>query len=441
MHKCYEDKKMILKNCKYIITQDKDRLILENQDIEIINGKITKISKNINSKDTDVHDFSNKVVMPGMINTHAHLPMTLFRGYSDDLGLHDWLKKMLAMEAKLTKEHVYWGTKLGLLEGIQFGTTTFADFYYFPYKRAEAMIETGVNGFLDSAVHDMPGFFKTPQHAIDHSEKFIKDMLKEKKVTPIATAHSIYLCSKDTLQQMNNIAKKYGVLKRIHVSETEKEFKKCLKDYKATPVEFLNNLNWVDEKTMLVHANWVTNHELRIIRNAKAKINHNPISNMKLAYGKAMPLRRMIDMGITVSLATDGPTSNNNLDLFDDMKVSALMHKFEMNDPIGIMDQEIFDMANIKGAEALMIENETGSLEIGKNADIIAMDLNEAVFTPLNSHNNIISHLIYAASGSNVTDTIVKGKFLYKDKKFLTLDKNKIIKNVQRLMGGIETQQ
>jgi len=429
---------MLLKNCRYIITQDKKRTILENKDIEIINGKIAKIATNIKSDDKDIHDFSNKVVMPGMINTHAHLPMTLFRGYSDDLGLHDWLKKMLALEAKLTKEHVYWGTKLGLLEGIQFGTTTFADFYYFPYERAKAMKESGIRGFLDSTVHDMPGFFASPQDAVDYSEKFIKDMLKEGDVTPIATAHSIYLCSKDTLEKMNIIAKKYSVIKRIHISETEKEVRKSLEQYKATPVEFLDNLGWVDSKTMLVHANWVTNQELRIIKKADAKINHNPISNMKLAYGRAMPLRKMLDMGITVSLATDGPTSNNNLDLFDDMKTSALMHKFEMNDPIAIKDQEIFDMANIEGAKALLIEDKVGSIELGKEADLTAMDLNEAVFTPLNKNVKLISHLIYAASGGNVTDTIVKGKFLYKDKKFTTLDKDEIIKNVQRLMRNLK---
>ena len=425
---------MILKNCKYIITQDKDRKILQDTDILVKDGKIVKIAKNIEQNNEEIHDFSSKLIMPGMINTHAHLPMTLFRGYSDDLGLHDWLQKMLAMEAKLTKEHVYWGTKLGLLEGIQFGTTTFADFYYFPYERAQAMKESGVNGFLDSTVHDMPGFFKTPTDAVNFSEKFIKDMLEEKYVTPIASAHSIYLCGKETIKRMKEISDKYNVLRRIHVSETEREVKKSLDQYKATPIECLDELGWIDEKTMLVHANWITNQELRIVKKNNAKINHNPISNMKLAYGRAMPLRKMLDMDIIVSLATDGPTSNNNLDLFDDMKTSALMHKFEMNNPIGVKDQEIYDMANIQGAKALMVEDEIGSVEVGKNADFTAMGLNEAVFTPLNKHNNIISHIIYAASGSNVTDTIVKGKFLYKNKEFMTLNKDEIIKNVQRLM-------
>ena len=424
--------KTILKKCRYVVTQNDNRDILENKDILIENGLIKEIATDINSAGKEC-DFSNKVVLPGMINTHAHLPMTLFRGYSDDLDLFNWLQKMLKMEAKLTAKQVYYGTMLGLLESIQFGTTTVADFYYFPYERKKAMAEVGINGFLDSTVHDKPGFFDSPKDAIEYSERFINDMLKEKVITPIATAHSIYLCSKNTLESVLKMSKKYDVITRIHVSETEKEVNNCLKENKATPIEFLEKIGWLHDKTMLVHANWVTNQELRIMKRRDVKVNHNPVSNMKLAYGRIMPLRKMIDMDITVSLATDGPTSNNNLDMFEDMKVSALMHKFSLNDPVGIKDQEIFDMANREGAKTLHILDKTGTIEIGKQADICAMELDETVFVPLNKHNNIISHLIYSVSGWSVSDTIVKGKFLYKNKQFTKINKMEIIDKVRRL--------
>ncbi|NTV24440.1 MAG: amidohydrolase [Nanoarchaeota archaeon] len=425
---------MILKNCRFILTQDPKRRVLENCDIRIEDDKIAEIAPNIKERDDKV-DFSKKVVMPGMINTHVHLPMTLFRGYSDNLGLHDWLKKMMAEEAKLTAEQVYWGTMLGCLESLQFGTTTAADFYYYPYERAKAVEKMGLNAFLDSTVLDKPFFFKDAQEAINHSEKFIKDMQEYKKITPVATCHSIYLCGTDTLEKIRDISNKYNVIRRIHVSETERELKASLKNNKATPIEYLNKLDWLDDKTMLVHCNWATNMELRMIRDKGCKINHNPVSNMKLAYGKAMPLKKMLEMGITVSLATDGPTSNNNLDLFDDMKVSALMHKFELNDPMGIPDQDIFDMGNIQGAKALKITDKTGSIEPGKWADLIAMDVNKPHFTPLNKNNSILSHIIYCSSGQDVSETMVRGKFLVREGKFTNCNPEEIMSKVQELMG------
>lgn len=423
---------MILKHCAYIVTQNREREILKDTDLEISGTKIARIGKNLHGEDEV--DFSGKILLPGMINTHTHLPMTLLRGYYDNLTLHDWLAKVMAHEAKFTADHVHYGTLLGCLECIKYGTTCVADFYYFPYERAKALEESGLYGFLDSAVHDKPLFYKNVDESIQAAEKFIATYKSNPTVVPIATVHSIYLSSRETLEKVKALSDKYGVMRRIHISETEKEFQHSLSKFKNTPIEFLEKIGWLDEKTLLVHANWITNKEITLVAKRKSKICHNPISNMKLAYGRVMPLKKLLEKGITVGLATDGATSNNNLDLFGDLKVCALSDKFFTNNPFSIPDQKIFDLVNVDGAKVLGIEELTGSLEAGKQADIITIGTDEPQMIPLNKHNSLISHLLYCVSGSDVCDTIVRGRFLMRDKKYMTLDKEKIISRVQRLM-------
>ncbi|MBD3204394.1 amidohydrolase family protein [Candidatus Woesearchaeota archaeon] len=425
---------MLLKNCAFILTQNKKREILRDNDVLIEQDKIVKIGKGFSKKNRQVIDCSNKIVLPGMINSHIHLPMTMFRGYLDSLPLRKWLSKVIELEKKLTKEKIYYGTLLGCLECIRFGTTTIADFYYFPFERAKAIEKSGLNGFLDSTVMDKPLFFNNADDAIKNAEKFIKKYINHKYIKPIATAHSIYLCSNETLKKINNLSEKYDILKRIHISETEKEFRETLSKYKNTPVEYLDSIGWLNEKTILVHANWITNIEIRKIAGKKCKICHNPTSNLKLAYGKVMPLDKLIGNNVTVSVATDGPTSNNNLDIFEELKLAALLNKFTSK--VKISDQKIFDMANLSGARTLGIESITGSIEPGKRADIITINLDKPHLYPINKNNSIISHIIYCANGNDVSETIVRGNLLMNNKKILDPDERRIINKVQKLTGG-----
>ncbi|MBU0758056.1 MAG: amidohydrolase [Nanoarchaeota archaeon] len=429
-----DNKSILLKNCRFIVTQDRDRKILEKTDILISDGKIKKIAKAIPEKSDKVIDCSYKMVMPGMINTHTHLPMTLFRGYMDALPFNDWLPMIMKMERDLTPEQVYFATLVGALECIRFGTTAVADFYYFPYERAKAIKEAGILGFLDSSVMDKPLFFKDADEAIDFSEKFIKDFIDDEDIRPVATAHSIYLSSRETLVKIRDIAHKYNILKRIHVSESEKEFRESLSKNKNTPIDYLDSLRWLDEKTILVHANWITNIEIRRLAEYGCKVCHNPTSNMKLAYGKVMPLDRMLEKNVTVSLATDGPTSNNNLDIFEELKVASLLNKFiEIKD---ISDQQIFDMSNINGAKTLGIEDKTGSIEQGKQADIVTIELTKPHHYPINKHNSLISHIIYCLNGNDVCDTIARGRILMENQEIKHLDEKMIIRKFQNLTGG-----
>jgi len=432
---------MILKNCRKIILQDAKRRILDNKSI-VIDDETGTIQKICSSRQlpkerreaSEIIDCSDKLVMPGMINTHTHLPMSLFRGYCDNLTLHDWLEKMHVEERKLTKKHIYWGTKLGLLEAIQNGTTTVADFYHMPYERIKAFKEAGVKGFLDSSVMEEPFFHDTVSQALADAEKFIAEFKNDPMLRPVATVHSIYLCSKETVEKVRDIAQKHEVLSRIHISETETEFRYSLKHYKKTPIEFLDSINFLTPKTLAVHCNWATNKEITILAKRGASVCHNPASNMKLAYGKAMPLKKMLAAGVNVALATDGATSNNTLDLFAEMKACSLIQKFTSNDSSIVHDRTIFDLTNINAAKALHIERETGTIEPGKDADLIAIPMDKPQLYPLTRHNSLISHLVYCINGSDVSDVFVKGKHIMRDSEFLTLDKEKITDTVQHLM-------
>ncbi len=429
---------MLLKDCAYVLTQDEKRTILRDVDILIEGSRIAKIGKGL--EDDDVVDCSKKLVLPGMINTHTHLPMALFRGYLDNLPLREWLPQIMGREKKLTEEEVYYGSLLGALECIRFGTTTVADFYHLSFARARALKESGINAFVDSPVMEKPLFARDADEAIAIQEKVIQTFINDEAITPISTAHSIYLCSRETLIKVRDIARKYDILKRVHISETEQEFRETLAHHKNTPIDYLDELGWLDEKTLLVHANWVTNKEIKKIASKGCKVCHNPTSNMKLAYGKAMPLKRMVDSGVCVSVATDGPTSNNNLDMFEELKLASLSDKFTSEkkaDKLDIIsDPEIFDMANIQGAKTLALEKKTGRIMEGMQADLITVQLDKPHFYPINQNNSLISHVIYVMNGSDVTDTIVRGKMLMKDKEILHLDERKIINKVQELTGG-----
>jgi 5-methylthioadenosine/S-adenosylhomocysteine deaminase len=304
--------------------------------------------------------------MPGLINTHTHLGMTVLRGYLDDMELHTWLRKSWSIESKLTKEDVYLSSLLGCVEMIKNGITIFNDMYYFGDSTLRAIDESGMRGMFSQAVLDTPIMeFKT----VDESFAILKNlrkMWKDNNRTLLSIGpHAIYTCSKETLLRTKEFAEKHNLLIHTHLSETKKEVEDCKKKTGKTPVKYLDSINFFSQNVIAAHCCWLTEKEILTLREHKVKVSHCPISNLKMTSGIA-PLLEMIRNSLCVSLGTDSAASNNSLDLFQEMKFVALLHKFNVNNPTVIPAQTALDLATINGAKTLGLENQIGSIEVGK---------------------------------------------------------------------------
>ena len=382
----------------------------KRRDILIEGNKIEKIGKNLNLRaDEKIDGKEQKAVLPGLINCHCHSAMTLFRGYADDLPLKEWLeKKIWPLEARLTKEDVYWGTKLACLEMIKTGTTCFNDMYWSEEASVEAAEEMGIRAKIGLVVLDF-----LPMGKRENIEKYWKAFKKRKfkTVTFSIAPHSIYTVSKESLIWAKNFAKKNNLLLHIHLSETEKEVKDCQKKYKLRPVEYLNKIGFLNQDCILAHSIWLSEKEIKILTQRRCNVVYNPCSNMKLASG-IFPYRKIRKAGINICLGTDGPASNNNLDLFEEMKFGTLLQKVKEKDPTVASASEIFEIATKNGAKALKIN--AGEIRVGKLADLILIDLNQVCLIP---GHNLISDIVYSCSGTCVSDVIVNGKILMRDRK------------------------
>jgi 5-methylthioadenosine/S-adenosylhomocysteine deaminase len=408
-----------------ILTQNAKRKQIFG-DIYIEDGKIIEISSKPISTEADYKiNGSKKLVLPGLINTHTHIPMTLLRGYGDDMVLSEWLEdRIWPVEAKLDSSSVEIGTKLGLLEMIASGTTTFLDMYFFEDTIGKACQKAGVRAFLGFAFID----YGTPEYKSDvlfsECEKFVKRWKGKDLVEPVITPHGVYTVGPENLEKISETVKKHNILVHTHCSETRDEVYEVEKKYGCRPVEQLKKYGLLTKKMILAHCGWITKGEITDIKNAKSRVSHCPVSNMKIATGGFAPVPEMLEAGIPVSLGTDGAASNNTLDMFETMKFCALLHKQHRWDPKILPAQTVFDFATINGAKTLDMENVIGSIEVGKKADIILLDFNKPRLTPCH---DFVSHLVYAANGSDVFATIVNGKPLMIDNEFLTLNRDKVI--------------
>ena len=414
---------ILIKNSA-IITQNERKEIIEG-DIYIEDGIIREIG-NISTEADFV--IKNKLIMPGLINMHTHVPMVLLRGYGDDLPLEEWLTtRIWPAEAKLRAKHIEAGTKLAILEMVSTGTTTCNDMYFFEDKIAQVAKEMGMRCYAGFSILD----FDTPEMSkdklISEGEKFIKKWRNDELITPVIAPHATYTCSPETLDKVKEIHEKYNSFVHIHCSETRKEVYDVLKKYGARPPEQIARHGLLGNKTMLAHCGWITKAEVRNIAEAGAAVVHNPVSNMKLATGGYTPLPELFDAGAIVTLGTDGAASNNKLDMFETMKFAALIHKHHRWDAAIVNAQEVIDMATTNAAKFLGIN--AGSIEEGKIADIIAIDMKSPNLQP---RNNLISHIVYAASGMNVSDVIINGKMIMHERGFLGIDVNKIYEEAEK---------
>ncbi len=420
---------VLIKNALILTQDDKRRRIKGN--IYISDNTIENISKDPINVEADFKiNGEGKVVIPGLINTHTHIPMTLLRGYGDDMVLEEWLQKRIwPVEAKLDRASISAGTDLGLLEMIASGTTCFADMYFFEDTIAERTKKAGLRGFLGFSFLD----FGTPEYKFEElfsrCEEFIKRWKGDELITPTIAPHSTYTCSPETLRRCADISEKYNLLIQTHCSETQHEVQDVWKRYKARPVEQFKKTGLLNERAILAHCGWITKGEVREIARAKASVSHNPVSNMKLATGGFTPLPELLNENVNVGIGTDGAASNNTLDMIESMKFTALLHKHHRWDPCVANAQEVLDMATIEGAKALHIFDRVGSIEEGKLADIVVIDFHKPHLYPCYDP---VSHIVYAYRCSDIYATIVNGKILMMEGEFFTLDKEDVMEKAQK---------
>ena len=377
-------------------------------------------------------DARGQIVLPGLINTHTHAPMVMYRGLADDLALMDWLQKYIfPAEAKtVSPEMVRIGTRLAALEMIESGTTTFTDMYYFEEEIARAAFGAGLRGVLGQTIIQFPvADAKTPAEALARAERFIREFKDNGLIVPAVAPHALYTNDRTTLVASAELGRKYGVPVILHFSETEDEVRTAREQYKTTPAAALEAMGFWGPKTLAAHGVWVTDEDIAILKKHGVGIAHNPESNMKLASGAA-PVTKYLAAGVNVGLGTDGAASNNDLDMFEAMRQASFLAKLSTKDPTAVPAKTALDLATIGGARALGMDQQIGSLEAGKHADVIVVSMREARQTPLYDP---ISHLVYATRGDDVRTTIVNGKILMKDRQVRTLDKAAVIADANRL--------
>lgn len=383
-------------------------------------------------------DANGGIIMPGLVNTHTHLPMTLFRGLADDLPLQEWLNEHIfpAEAEHITPETVKAGALLACAELIRSGTTTCCDGYFFEDYVSEAVAEAGIRAILGQGVIDFPApGVPQPSENIRQAEMFAEKWLNETPlIKPSVFCHSPYTCSAQTLQKAKSLADSKGVLFQIHVAETKKEFDQMRKAHGLTPIEYLEKIDILNPNTLLVHAIWLKKSDIERIAGCGAAVSVTTESEMKLASGIA-PIADMIKAGIAVGLGTDGCASNNNLDLFEEMDFTAKLHKVNALVPTVMDAGSVLTMATIGAARAIGMDRTIGSVEVGKQADLIIIDTRKPHLVPMY---NPVSHLVYSAKGSDVRDVIVAGRMLLKDGEFLTLDVEDIFNKVNTICSRIK---
>ncbi len=395
---------ILIKNA-WIVTQNEKREILQGN-IYIEESKIVEIG-DVNEEAEYVLNASGKIVMPGLINTHTHVGMTDMRGIADDVNLEEFLMRMWKEEAKRGREDIYKGAKLGIMEMLRTGTTAFVDIYSDEDVIAKAAKELGIRAFLGWAVVD-EDITTQEGNPLTNAENFIKEFRNEELIIPLIAPHAVYTCNEETLLKAKEIAEKYDTLITMHISETRKEVYEHRKKTGMRPVEWLEKIEFLNSKLIAAHLVWLTLHEIKILAKNGVKASHNPTSNMKLGNGGSMPLPEMLDNGILITLGTDSTVSNNNLDMFEAMKFSALLHKNERWDASITNAQEILDFATINAAKALGLN--AGSIEEGKLADLIVLNP-EPNGLPLRK-DTIVSNIVYSLNGLNVEHTIVNGEII-----------------------------
>jgi 5-methylthioadenosine/S-adenosylhomocysteine deaminase len=381
-------------------------------------------------------DAAGQVVMPGLVNTHTHAPMVLYRGLADDLALDQWLTKYIfPAEAKtVSPEFVRAGTRLAALEMIESGTTTYADMYYFEDEIARETKAAGLRGVLGQTVIQFPvADAKTPSEGLARAERFIQAFKNDPLVTPAVAPHAIYTNDSATLKAAREMSVRLGVPTLIHVAETQSEAMTAKERGSSTVVSYLDSLGFLGPGVLAAHAVWVNESDMALLKSRGVGVSHNPVSNMKLASGIA-PVTAYLAADVAIGLGTDGAASNNDLDMFEAMRAASFLQKVATSDPTVVSASAAVRMATIGGARALGMDKQIGSLEPGKRADVIIVSMDAARQTPMYDP---LSHLVYVTNGDDVQTTIVNGKVLMRDRKVLTLDRAAALRDAKKWAASV----
>lgn len=416
---------------RYVVTMDAGRRVIENGAVAIEKDRIvavgpaSEILKNHRAKRRI--DRPDAILAPGLINTHTHAPMALFRGIADDLRLQDWLERYIfPAEAKnVSPEFVRVGTDLAVLEMLLSGTTTYTDMYYFEEVIAEATRKAGMRAVLGQTIIGFPvPDAKTPADGLKRAEAFLKQFAGDPLITAAVAPHAIYTNSDETLESSRALANKYGAPLLIHLSETRKENDDTQKQRGLSPTQALEKLGVFTGRTVAAHGVWLDDNDIATLAKRGVGVAHCPSSNMKLASGIA-PILKLLRMDVALGLGPDGPAgSNNDLNLFEEMDLAGKLAKVTANDPTALPAGKLFAMATIDGARVLGMQKEIGSLEVGKRADLITVSLTEPQAVPLF---NVYSALVYALKGSDVQDVVINGRIVVRQRVPQTLDRAKVL--------------
>jgi len=431
----------------HVLTMDKDLNQYPSGAVAVKDDAIVAVGDERALKEkfnpAEIIDCRGKVLMPGLVNTHTHVPMTLLRGLADDLRLDVWLMGyMMPVEREfVSPEFVRLGTSLACAEMIRSGVTTFADMYYFEDHVARATADAGMRALCAQSVMKFP----TPDSAsfeegLAYARNFIQEWKGHPLIVPSVAPHAVYTCTEEILRATSALAVEFDVPLHTHIAETALEQENSRKDMGMPVVPYMKKQTIFEAKVLAAHCVHVDEGEMRTMLHAGAGVAHNPSSNLKLASGIA-PVRRMLEVGLNVGIGTDGPASNNDLDMFEEIRLAALISKVATNDPTTLPAPLVLLMATRMGANAMHIGDITGSLEPGKRADLIMVDTNQVHNAPRfeRDPNGVYSQLVYAAKATDVTDVMINGKFVLRSKELLTLDEQELLKQGQEYARRIDT--
>lgn len=413
----------------YVLDMVGDIANIEKKEILINDNIIEKIDKEID-KNIEIDEkinAKNRLVMPGLINTHTHLAMSIFRGYKTDKKLMDWLENAIyPVEEKLKPEDIYWNSYLSCLEMIKSGTTTCNDMYFGMNKTVEAIEDTGLRAVVawcikDDSIKDKVE--KTREYAKLYNNK------KDSKIKIYVSADAPHTCNPDTINLCVNLAKELNTGLHIHLAETLDEETKIKSRYNKRSTEYLNDLNAFDVPVVLAHGIYVSDSDIEILKNIKGGISHNPISNCKLSSG-ICDVVKLKESGISIGLGTDGIGSTTTMDMFEEMKTAAYLQKVNTMEPSSITAYDILKMATIDGAKVLGMEDQIGSLEPGKKADMIFIKTDKLHMCP---ENDICANIVYSANGADVETVMIDGKIIMQNRKMVNLDEKQVMRQVKKI--------
>ncbi|MEN8256432.1 MAG: amidohydrolase [Thermodesulfobacteriota bacterium] len=421
--------------CGTVLTMDDEQTIIDNGAVAVAGNSICEVGSKddlaAKYRSARILEVGRGLVMPGLVNVHTHASMSLLRGLADDLPLMTWLQDhIFPVESKLTGELVYQGALLSAMEMIKSGTTSFCDMYLFAKDVARAAEQSGLRGWLGEVLYDFP----SPNYGeLEQGFIYVDEMFAQYENHPLITVtvdpHAVYTCSPDLLVRLKEKAVEHGSRYVIHLSETKSEVQGAVDQFGKSPVQHLEGLGLLDSSVLAAHCVEVSPEEIALLAERGAKIAHCPESNMKLASGVA-PVAAMRSALLDVGLGTDGAASNNDVDMFAEMDSAAKLQKVHALDPTALPAPDVLDMATRGGARVLNAEQLIGSLEVGKRADMIVLDLDQPHLTPMY---NVASHLVYGARGGDVVHTVINGTVVMENRRLQTLDEEKVLAHCREL--------